>query len=242
MSDIKKPIQSFLIIILFLSTACSDKSASEHVPYAKSEKDTCIGKVSMHLKRAKLNYVDIKLKPDTLLVFNKSGYVLLPKECELEWFCGKHTGVVQMKGGTFKTENKQLIGGKFLVNMDSIYDVDIDNNLMRGTLENILRSADFFEVKKYSVAVFKINNVAQVSGNLFKISGNLKIKNTERQIEFNNLFDISSDTLFVQSEKFTIDRTDWGINHMSKKYMKDKGEFVFTDSLQFIVHLKAAAE
>ncbi len=243
MLDIKKTIQLLLIIVLLSPIACSDKSASEHArSYAESEKDTRIGKVSMHLKRAKLNYITLQEKPDTLLVFANSNYLLLPGKSELEWFCGKHTGVVMMKSGSFQTENKQIIGGEFSVDMDSIYDVDIDNDLMRGTLENILRSEDFFDVKKFPLATFKIDSIANMQGNLFEIFGNLRIKNIEKTLRFRSLFDISSDTLFAMSEKFTINRTDWGINHMSKKYAENEDEFVFTDSLQFIVHLTAVAE
>lgn len=243
MLDLKKTIQLLLITGLLIQTACSDKSASDHArDYSNNEKDTCIGKVSMHLKRAKLNYVEIHEKQDTLLIFTKNSYSLLPEKSELEWFCGKHTGVVMMKNGSFRIENKQIVGGEFAVNMDSIYDVDIDNNLMRGTLENILRSEDFFDVKNFPAATFKIDSIINMQGNLFDISGSLRIKNIEKSIRFNSLFDISSDTLFVKSERFTINRTDWEINHMSKKYAKNEDEFVFTDSLQFIVHLAAVAE
>jgi len=243
MLDLKKTIQLLLIVGLLFSVACSDKSASDHArDYSNNEKDTCIGKVSMHLKRAKLNYVDIHEKLDTLLVFTKNSYLLLPEKSELEWFCGKHTGVVMMKNGSFQIENKQIVGGEFFVDMDSIYDVDIDNNLMRGTLENILRSEDFFDVKKFPVAIFKIDSIVNTEGNLFEISGSLKIKNVKIDIQFNSLFDVSSDTLWAKSKKFTINRTDWGINHMSKKYAKNEDEFVFTDSLQFIVHIVAVVE
>ena len=238
-----KNIQILLLVVLSFQFACSDKTASEHArDYTKTEKDTCIGKVSMHLKRVKLNYIEIQEKSDTLLLFANKGYVLLPEKSELEWFCGKHTGVVLMKEGSFKIENKQIAGAEFSVNMDSIYDIDIDNDLMRGTLENILRSEDFFDVKKFPVAIFKMDSIVNVQGNLFQISGNLKIKDVEKQIQFNSLFNLESDTLYVVSEKFIIDRTDWGITNMSKDYAENEDEFVFTDSLQFIVHLTAVVK
>jgi len=241
--DIKKTIQLLLIMVLLSSIACSDKSASDYArDYSQSGKDTCIGKVSMHLKRTKLNYVEIHEKPDTLLIFTKNSYSLLPEKSELEWFCGKHTGLVMMKNGSFRIEKKQIVAGEFSVDMDSIYDVDIDNDLMRGTLENILRSEDFFDVKKFPVSTFIIDSIVKIQGNSFQISGILKIRDIEKKIRFKSLLNISLDTLFAESEKFTIDRTNWQINHMSKKYAKNEDEFVFTDSLQFIVHITAVAE
>lgn len=239
----RKTRQLLLIIVLLFQIACSDNSASEHARnYANSEKDTCIGKVSMHLKRSKLNYIILQEKPDTTIIFANKTYILFPKKSELEWFCGKHTGVVMIRNGKFQIENKQIIEAEFSINMDSIYDVDIDNDLMRGTLENILRSEDFFDVKNFPLAAFKMDSIVNISGNLFQVFGNLKIKEITKPIKFTSVFDISADTLFAVSEKFTINRTDWGINHMSKKYMENEDEFVFTDSLKFIVHLTAVGE
>ena len=242
-NTMRKTIQLLLIIVLLFQIACSDNSASEHARnYANSEKDTCIKKVSIHFKKAKLNNKIIREKPDTTIVFANETYILFSEKSELEWFCGKHTGVVMIKSGRFQIENKHIIAAEFYVNMDSIYDVDIDNNLMRGTLENILRSEDFFDVKNFPLAIFKMDSIVNIKGNLFQVFGNLKIKEITKSIQFTSVFDISADTLYTVSEKFTINRTHWGINHMSKSHVKNEDEFVFTDSLHFTVHLTAIAE
>jgi hypothetical protein len=235
-----KTYSFFIITSLFFLFACNNNADKQNdVQKNKIEKDTCIGKVSMHKKRAKMKHTGLQVKEDTALVFAENGYKIIPEESELQWFCDKHTGLVLIKEGIFKVKNSVLSGGTFTINMDSIYDTDIDNNLMRGTLENILRSEDFFDVKKYPLSTFKITQIANEQGNIFLVKGNLKIKDVEKPIVFKSIIDVSDDTLWAQSEKFVINRTEWGITHMSKSYAKSKDEFVFTDSLQFIVYLKA---
>lgn len=220
--------------------ACNNSvSEQKNAQKNKIEKDTCIGKVSMHIKKTKLSFKGLQEKPDTILIFEGNRYQILPEKSQLEWFCGKHTGLVLIKEGYFQAEDGKLVGGSFIINMDSIHDTDIDNNLMRGTLENILRSEDFFDVKKYPQSIFITNKITNKKGNTFLINGSLQIKNIKKPIHFKSILDFSGDTLLAQSEKFVIDRTDWGITHMSKKIAKSKDEFVFTDSLQFVVYLKA---
>jgi len=238
-----KKTYKFLTLIsigMLLMFSCSDDTSRQNnAQKNKIEKDTCIGKVSMHIKKKKLKFADLQAKENTTLVFAENGYKLIPKQSQLEWFCGKHTGIVLLKEGFFQTKNGKLSGGKFKVNMDSIYDIDIENNLMRGTLENILRSKDFFDVKKYPESEFTITEISNEKGNIFLVKGNLKIKDVEKPISFKSIIDVSGDTLLAQSEKFIINRTDWGITHMSKSYAKSDNEFVFTDSLQFVINLKA---
>ena len=229
------------IFILFLF-ACNNVDDQSKTVKQKTEKDTCIGKVSMHKRKTKMKFTDLQVKDDLKLNFDKNKYKLIPEQSELEWFCGKHTGFVLLKDGFLQAENGKLISGSFTVNMDSIYDTDIDNDLMRGTLENVLRSEDFFDIRKYPEAYFNITEVNKDHGNLYTISGKLKIKNIDKTIRFKSIFELSGDTLYAQSEKFIIDRTDWGVTHMSKKTAKSDDAFVFTDSLQFIVHLKAIGQ
>ena len=234
-------IKYFVFVIIIVSSvwSCNETDKRKSPQNKINDKDTCIGKVSMHLKKQKLKFADLQKKEDTTLVFNKNKYIVLPKQSQLEWFCGKHTGMVLLKEGTLQVKDNQPVSGRFVVQMDSIHDTDIENNLMRGTLENVLRSKDFFDVKNYPESIFTITDIIHQKGNVFQINGNLKIKNAEKNISFEAVFDIMRDTLSAQSEKFVINRTDWGIIHMSKSHAKSDDEFVFTDSLQFVVHLKA---
>ncbi len=240
MSLSKKIYYLILIFSSYFIFACNNSTSEQkNTQKNKIEKDTCIGKVSMHIKKTKTVFKGLQEKPDTTLNFTGNKYQILPEESQLEWFCDKHTGMVVLKEGYFQVKNGKLVGGVFIVNMDSIHDTDIDNNLMRGTLENILKSKDFFDTKNYPQSIFKITKITNDKGNTFFIKGSLQIKDVKKPIRFKSVMDFSGDTLLAQSEKFVIDRTDWGITHMSKKFAKSEDEFVFTDSLQFIVYLKA---
>ncbi|MCF6242454.1 MAG: YceI family protein, partial [Bacteroidales bacterium] len=198
---------SMLILTSFLVLSCNNTDKNEKKLNNKADKDTCIGKVSMHIKKHKLIFNHLQEKPDTILIFKSNKYQIIPEKSQLEWFCDKHTGTVLLQEGYFQAKNGKLIAGAFIVNMDSIHDTDIDNNLMRGTLENILKSEDFFDIKNYPQSIFIITEIKNEKGNIFSIKGKLKIKEMEKPIAFKSLFDFSGDTLLAKSDKFVIDRT-----------------------------------
>jgi len=169
-------------------------------------------------------------------------YIVDTKNSEVKWFCSKHKGSVKFKSGKlFLVENK-IVDGYFSVSMDSIRDIDIDYDLMRGTLENVLKSADFFNVKVFPTTTFKILKPIFKKENEYSLLGVLKILNTSKPISFNCKLHINKDTLFAASESFSIDRTKWGITNSSKKYAESDAAFIVSDKISFIVNIKASLQ
>ena len=64
---------------------------------------------------------------------------------------GKHEGKIALKSGYFITQNGQLKGGKFIVDMQTIEVTDIPKHdpIPRNNLKNHLKNADFFDVGKF---------------------------------------------------------------------------------------------
>jgi len=233
-------LMSTMFLILFNS--CNNESKSKGNALKEHMNDSTIGHVPIFVKRSKKVFVNEPVKHDKSPIFTANKYVVDIEQSELEWFCGKHTGFVYFKSGVLRVEKAVFSGGDFIINMDSIFNTDIDNNLMRGTLENILKSNEIFDVEKFPETVFSIIQVKNEEGNEFSLSGSLNIKNVTKPLEFKTIIDIDSDTLITKSEHFIIDRTEWGITSMSKKYARSEDEFIVTDSISFIVHLKAYAK
>src|SRR5687767_2922133 len=99
-------------------------------------------------------------KPDKLT----SAYVIDKKESVVTWKCsmvfadkGGHTGYVSISKGELMIEKGQLVGGAVEVDMNTVADEQhgSDNNLIEH-----LKSADFFEVKKFPTSAFAITKVA----------------------------------------------------------------------------------
>lgn len=80
--------------------------------------------------------------------------------------------------GSVATENDDFSNAEieFSVNTNSIF----TDNEMR---DNHLRSDDFFNSEKYPQMIFKSSSIKKVSGNKYKLIGDLTIRDVTRQIE-----------------------------------------------------------
>ncbi|GEM_PF-1592037 len=203
------------------SSGSGDKSGSKIIDTASnSENDT-----SKHFKGA----------PSSPL---QNGYYSIDlKESKLEWFCVIHKGYTLFKNGTITVENGKIKNGTFKIIMDSINDTDIDYYLMRATLVNTLKSDMFFDVKKFPYSTFNITEVNDKGDNRYEIKGDLKIMSTVNPITFISTITTKNDTLFAKSERFSINRTKWGITIYSKNFPQTDDSFLFTDYVDFEITL-----
>jgi len=229
------------VLVLQLSS-CDNNSKTKKDNLDRHMSDSTIGHVAVLAKRSKKLFENELIRNENMPVFAAKQYIVDIGQSELEWFCGKHTGFVKLKNGEFTIEKKQFSKGNFTINMDSIFNTDIENNLMRGTLDNILKSDELFDVEKFPETELIIAEVVHKGGNEFSLSGSLKIKERTNLIKINAFIDVHGDTLFAKSEHFYIDRTEWGVTNMSRKFAKSKDEFIVTDSVSFIVRIKAFAK
>lgn len=98
---------------------------------------------------------------------------------------GQHQGTVKLKEGNVILKNQKLIGGYFVMDMTTITCTDIPDSdpIPKKRLENHLKDADFFDVKKSPTARFDIVEVASDPANQsrYLVTGNLTIKGITKQ-------------------------------------------------------------
>ena len=80
-----------------------------------------------------------------------------------------------------------------------------------------LRSGDFFESEKYPTITFKSTNVERVSGEEFKVTGDLTMHGVTKQVTFDGEYtgqikDTWGNQRSGLSVKATINRKDWNLN------------------------------
>lgn len=155
----------------------------------------------------------------------------------LRWSCDKHHGTLLLKRGVLKTMGETLISGNFTINMDSLRDLDIENELIRKTLYNTLKSKFFFDVKKYHTATFSIDYAEPLGNNNFKITGDLQIKGITNCIQFQSNITFGKKELTATSENFFIDRTHWGITIYSQQMATSDDSVIVGDEIYIVVHL-----
>jgi len=121
---------------------------------------------------------------------------------------GMHEGEIKLKEGFLLMEKGELKGGSMLMDMHSIIVTDIPahESIPRKNLIEHLKGEDFFSVEKYPFAKFDITAVEKIKIERLRISGNLRIKDRTKNIEF-----IAAKKEEKFTATFSFDRFLWNI-------------------------------
>ena len=165
-------------------------------------------------------------------------YIIDTDSSKVEWACDLHRGYVLFENGEIKILNGKIVGGTFNICMESIVDVDIDYELMRITLENTLKSIEFFYTEKYHYSNFTIDYIENIQGSSY-IYGDFTLLGVTKCINFQYDLILESDSLWAKTEEIVIDRTDWGSTSMSKDDAKSDKSFIVPNEIKIIVTLVA---
>ncbi|WP_117879302.1 YceI family protein [Aureibaculum luteum] len=151
---------------------------------------------------------------------------------------GTHNGTIKMSEGSFTVEDGKLVGGNFIVDMNSITVLDIEDAEKNGNLTGHLKSEDFFDVENHGNSAFAITGVEEKDGKTF-VKGNLTVKNIKKNIEFPAVITVSDTEVSLKSEPFTIDRTEWDIKYKSGKFADLAKDKLIEDNIELQVEVKA---
>ena len=161
------------------------------------------------------------------------------KESRVNWYCDIHNGYVSLDSGYIVISNNEIIDGRFVICMESIVDLDIDDyELMRITLENTLKSVEFFNTPKFHHSAFEFDYVEQSEKGYF-ITGELELMGVTQCIDFDSEFEVDGNKLIATSDSITIDRTHWGVTSMSEDDAKSNKSFIVPNDIGIIVNLVA---
>lgn len=171
-----------------------------------------------------------------------------PETTKIEWEAGKltgnHTGFLHIvKGYVNLNDNNEIEGGEFVLDMNSITVTDLEGddkaNLeahLKGTVEG--KEGDFFNTNKFPTGNFKITGTETADGKIW-LEGNLTLLDTSKNIKFPVNVSLEGDKLVLQSETFSIDRTEWGINFRSESIFPNIGDKVIYDDIDLTIYLEA---
>jgi polyisoprenoid-binding protein YceI len=128
----------------------------------------------------------------------------------------KHNGSIQLKEGQLIFSEGQLVGGSFIIDMNSIEVLDLQGE-KKMKLTNHLTSGDFFETDKFPTASFEITEVSQDEqrSGLVNITGNLTMRDITKSITIPAKVQAQENQVFAKTPPFTINRTEWGVNYDS---------------------------
>ena len=137
---------------------------------------------------------------------------------------GSHDGTVAFKSGGMVVENDVLKGGEFVIDMNTIKNLDMVGSDGAANIEKHLKAPDFFDIEVYPTAKFVITSVLEVEGSL-AVTGNLTIKDVTKSITIPASISTVEGITTFKSEMFNIDRADFNVKYGSKRWiegLKDK--------------------
>ena len=134
--------------------------------------------------------------------------------------------------------------GRFTLDMDTITDLDLEDEGWRGMLHRHLKSDDFFDVERYPEAAFELRGAAAIDGATagtpnVKIDGALTLKETTRTISFPAIVAAQEDGSLKAQAAFDFDRTLWGVCYGSGRLYERLGMHLVNDLISVEIFLVA---
>jgi len=155
---------------------------------------------------------------------------------ELNWtgkkVTGEHHGKINIKEGTLTLKNKKLTDGKFVIDMNSISDLDLPAGEWNDKLVGHLKSDDFFGVTTHPEAVLVITGSTPFTNGKANVTGKLTIKGITNPVEFEAT---KSDNLYTA--QVTVDRSLYNVRYGSGKFFENLGDKTIYDNFILDVEL-----
>lgn len=153
---------------------------------------------------------------------------------------GAHNGTIAIKDGMLIFSNERLMGGRFVIDMQSIKILDVTDPATNAQFAGHLASDDFFNTEQYPESTFEITNAEPKPRGAYHITGVLAIKGIKHPTSFDAQVNKTGDWVNATG-MITIDRTKFGIRFRSGNFFKDLGDTLIYDNFDLHVSLTAKA-
>ena len=155
-----------------------------------------------------------------------------------------HDGNIQMLNGIVKLDKNQIIGGNFIIDMNSIVCTDIKDTSSNQYLISHLKNEDFFDTALFPEASMNIITVKKINNTNIEnylITADLTILDQTHPVEFLSSIIIKKGIAKAEG-KISIDRAQYGIKYKSKTWYKDIGDRFINDIFYLYFSLVAMAD
>lgn len=159
----------------------------------------------------------------------------------VKWFCTQHYGKIKVKKGIIRFDDERISEMNISLNMKTITNEDIPNELLTGTLENVLKSTDFFDVEHYPEATFNIHSFEREKDNIYQLTGDIHLMRNDICSTFPVEIIQKKDSIYIKSKPIILNRTDWGIYYLSVNNLNPKeGDetFIVSDTIEITLDIK----
>jgi hypothetical protein len=148
-------------------------------------------------------------------------------------------GKIFFKDASFFINNNILTNAFVSIDMSTLTVENFPKEAEKTTeLTNHLQSADFFNIEKYPISKFELTNLESTAGVYnSKVTGNLTILEITKSISFNANINISDNEVSIKSEKFFVNRIDWGLSYNTKGTAGVPVDYLIANKIDFTINI-----
>lgn len=174
------------------------------------------------------------------------AYNIMADESTVDWIGKKigkeHEGNINLSAGVFYVDGEKITGGEFVLDMNSIINNDLQDEVMKAKLMGHLKSEDFFEVITYPTAKFELIGASPITdedGNTHKVEGNLTIKDVTKSITFPASIHMDGGSLTATAD-IVFNRADWNVRYGSESHFPDLvADQIISNSIELNISIMA---
>jgi rhodanese-related sulfurtransferase len=168
------------------------------------------------------------------------------EKSKIEWtgrnLANAHSGTIRLSAGQIEILDGHPVRGEFKLAMDSIENLDLGDSKMRQILIEHLKSEDFFAVRNFPTAEFRLSRINAVAGARrgnpnWQVTGGLTIKSVTNDISFPMIVGLTPEGLIAVDAHFDIDRTRWNVLYGSGKFYEKLGKHLVHDEVSLALKL-----
>jgi polyisoprenoid-binding protein YceI len=182
--------------------------------------------------------VESSVPSPSAAIIRDGAYRVDTEKSIVEWIGrninNRHNGRIAVSGGEVVLAGGLPVSGHFVLDMNTITNLDLQDEGWRGMLHRHLKSEDFFDVERYPTAVFELGGAAAIAGATpgtpnVEIAGKLTVKGTTRPLCFPAMVALQEDGTLKAQAALDLDRTLWNICYGSGKLYERLGMHLVND-------------
>lgn len=171
-------------------------------------------------------------------VLHDGVYGINAEKSVVEWvgrnINSRHHGRISIASGDVVIKGARPVSGHVVLDMDTLSNLDLQDEGWRGLLLQHLKSEDFFDVKRYPTVSFKLLGAAAIAGATpgtpnWELAGSLTIKDATRSLSFSAVIAAQADGTIKAQASLDLDRTLWNVCYGSGKLFERLGMHVVND-------------
>lgn len=149
---------------------------------------------------------------------------------------GVHFGNINPADSKLVVTEGVISSGFINIDMNSITVNDIEPGTQNDNLTNHLKSADFFDVENYPQSMYVINEVNSLGGNMYKINGDLTIKDVTMPASVTAEIGKNNENILISTD-LAFNRKDFGVSFDKSNLVEILQEVALKDEVKLNISL-----